>query len=151
MIRYTPDLDYIEGYEILKPKHRLKALGEAIQILNQKGYNIELFGVEDFYQDMRVYNWETVAYQIIVSIPEKITHIFGSEPEYKYNFETLYEGSEYILIDPERENVRISATEIRESLVKNHGRLYKDKDIFNNLLDESKRISNLKIKAFSDV
>lgn len=40
--------------------------------------------------------------------------VFGSEPEYKPYFNRAYPWAEYILVDPDRKDVPISATQIRE-------------------------------------
>ena len=40
--------------------------------------------------------------------------VFGSEPEYKPYFNRAYPWAEYVLVDPDRKEVPISATQVRE-------------------------------------
>lgn len=44
--------------------------------------------------------------------------VFGSEPEYKPYFNRAYPWAEYVLVDPDRKDVPISATQIREMSTK---------------------------------
>lgn len=51
---------------------------------------------------------------IMLSLTGHFTAVFGSEPGYKPYFNRAYPWAEYIIVDPERSDVPISATKIRK-------------------------------------
>lgn len=80
---------------------------DSIVVLNI----VDEWGEED-------YDWWKGAEMIVEAIPEKITHIFSSEPDYDKFFRNFY-NAEHRVLDPKRSKVPISATEIRQNLVDN--------------------------------
>lgn len=118
-------------YMCLEPEYRMNFLGTAIRDLE----NVKLIEVKDNFYDCN-YDWEAVGKDIIAAIPETITHVFGSEPEYESIFKKIYKDAEYVLIDPDRVHVNISATTIRD-----YGdEIWKYPYIFEMLLPEMQKI-----------
>ncbi|MDH5403748.1 MAG: AAA family ATPase, partial [Candidatus Heimdallarchaeota archaeon] len=66
--------------------------------------------------DIDMYDWEFGCDQVIKAIPEKITHVFSSEPSYEPYFSKYYIGANIILLDKHRSIVSISSTQIRRNL-----------------------------------
>lgn len=94
-INYIPALD------------RLSWLGETLNDME----NIHILYIDD-------YGWEEGAKRITDAIPEKITHVFSSEPSYEDYFNKLYPFAEHVVIDSMKDTVNTSATEIRSDIYK---------------------------------
>lgn len=82
--------------------------------------NIEVLAVEDSQAEDYSTLWEEGAERIKEAIPEKITHVYSSEPSYDKWFKQCY-GEEvvHVVLDELREQYPISATDIREKGVFN--------------------------------
>jgi HTH-type transcriptional repressor of NAD biosynthesis genes len=107
-----------DGIKYIPHDIRLSWLGEAFNDLD----NIEILHVEDEDWD-NDYNWQEGAKLITNAIPEKITHVFSSEPEYADHFNKWYPFAKHILVDDKRKTVTISATELRRNLYDNWDKL----------------------------
>jgi HTH-type transcriptional repressor of NAD biosynthesis genes len=59
-------------------------------------------------------DWENGANKIKAAIPETITHVFSSEPEYDQYFKRDYPHAKHVIIDANRKWVPISASKIRK-------------------------------------
>lgn len=118
-------------YMCLEPEYRMNFLGSAIRDIE----NVKLIEIKDNFYDCN-YDWEAVGKDIIDAIPETITHVFGSEVEYKEIFNKIYKDAEYVILDPERIHFNISATKIREC----GDEIWKYPSMFEMLLPEMQKI-----------
>ena len=101
-----------DGIKYMPAQERLSWLGE---VLNTHFYKKEvgIIHIEDRPEDEE-HDWEYGASLIKKQIPEKLTHIFSSEPEYSEHFDKHYPGVEHVIIDAKREDYPISSTKIRK-------------------------------------
>lgn len=79
--------------------------------------NITVLAVEDIKisENGLEYAWVEGAKRIKKAIPEKITHVFSSEPEYEPYFKLAYgEDIIHVVTDEGKNTIPISATKIRE-------------------------------------
>ncbi|WP_077212333.1 multifunctional transcriptional regulator/nicotinamide-nucleotide adenylyltransferase/ribosylnicotinamide kinase NadR [Bacillus dakarensis] len=81
--------------------------------LTKEMKHVKVMEVEDHDGD-EDYNWEEGALKIKKAIGKNIDVVFSSELDYDPIFQELYPEAKHVLIDPEREQVPISATEIRK-------------------------------------
>ena len=81
--------------------------------------HVKVISVEDD-QGNEDYDWEEGARKIKQAIGRPIDYVFSSEIDYQDIFTKLYPTSKHILIDPDRRQVGISATKIREEGVFHH-------------------------------
>lgn len=96
-------LSYIPG------QIRLRWLSQLTKEMN----NIKVVEVED-HDGNEDYDWKEGALKIREAIGREIDTVFSSEIEYGPIFKELYPEAEHILIDEKREQIPISATQIRE-------------------------------------
>jgi HTH-type transcriptional repressor of NAD biosynthesis genes len=92
---------------------RLSWLGELVHDLE----NIEIIHIVDNY-GVFDYEWKSGCKAVKKAIKEDIDYVFSSEQGYDDIFKTYYPRSKHIVIDDNRCEVPISATEIRENLYK---------------------------------
>lgn len=100
-----------DGIKYMPKEVRMSWLGEFAAEYE----NIFVVNVDDDWSE-KEYDWEEGANMIKVSIPEEITHVFGSEPEYYTHHKHNFPRAEYIVVDENREAVPISATDIRRNV-----------------------------------
>jgi HTH-type transcriptional repressor of NAD biosynthesis genes len=81
--------------------------------------HVKVLSIEDN-QGNEDYDWEEGATRIKQAIGRTIDFVFSSELEYHDIFAKLYPTSKHIVIDPDRRQVGISATKIREEGVFHH-------------------------------
>lgn len=84
-----------------------------------KNNDIKILGLDETGIVPYPNGWEEWSKRIKNIVNEKIDFIFGSNVEYSENYKKFFPNSKYVLIDELRENVPISATEIRENINKN--------------------------------
>lgn len=75
--------------------------------------HVKVIGVEDHDGD-EDYDWSEGASQIKAAIGKNIDVVFSSELEYDSIFQELYPEASHMLIDKNRDQIPISATEIRK-------------------------------------
>jgi len=102
-----------DGIKYMPAEVRLSWIGRSLNDLD----NIEIINIKDDHWNDD-YNWEEGASAIKAAIPEKITHVFSSEPEYDKYFSIYYPEAKHIVIDEGRDIVNISATELRKNIYK---------------------------------
>ena len=107
-----------DGIRYIPAEVRLSWLGESFSNIE----NIKIIHIEDNHGDSD-YDWEEGAKMIKEAIGKPIDYVFSSEKSYDDIFKKNYPGSGHIVIDNERENVNISATEIRKDIYGNWDRL----------------------------
>ena len=95
------DIKFIPAIE------RLSWMGETLRDLE----NIHILHVDE-------YEWDDTSRKIMQLIPEKITHVFSSEESYSEYFDKTYPDAEHVIIDNSRNTVNISATKIRNNILK---------------------------------
>lgn len=81
--------------------------------------HVKVISIEDD-QGNEDYDWEEGATSIKQAIGRPIDVVFSSELDYQDIFKKLYPTSTHILIDPDRRQVEISATKIREEGIFKH-------------------------------
>ena len=102
-----------DGIKYMPADVRMSWIGASVADLE----NIDVINIiDDQWNDN--YNWEEGSNKIRQAIPEKLTHVFSSEPEYDKYFKAYYPGTEHIVVDEGRNAVSISATELRRDLYK---------------------------------
>lgn len=107
-----------DGIKYIPSEIRLSWIGEAVKDIAE----IKIVHIEDD-QTENDYDWEEGSKRITNAIEDMITHVFSSEVSYDDIFKMYYPGVEHIVIDPERKNVNISATEIRQNIYGNWDKL----------------------------
>ncbi|MCC3358756.1 multifunctional transcriptional regulator/nicotinamide-nucleotide adenylyltransferase/ribosylnicotinamide kinase NadR [Bacillus sp. REN16] len=105
------DRELCEGsqFPYVPSRIRLRWLSQ----LTKEMKHVKVIEVEDDASD-EDYNWEEGANQIKTAIGKNIDVVFSSEVEYGPIFKRLYTEATHILIDEKRDQVPISATEIRK-------------------------------------
>jgi len=83
-----------------------------LSMLTKDMPHVKVIAVEDGYGE-NDYDWAEGAAMIKKGIGKHIDYVFSSETEYDVIFTKLYPDSNHVLIDPNRTNVKISATKIR--------------------------------------
>lgn len=106
------------NFKYIKHDKRLQWLDQIASDLP----NVKVISAEDF--DDEYNSWEDGAViikdKVLKDCGKTINVIFGSEIDYKEKFEKLYENSKYILLDQNRSEFNISASNIRkEGVFKN--------------------------------
>jgi HTH-type transcriptional regulator, transcriptional repressor of NAD biosynthesis genes len=81
--------------------------------------HVKVLSIEDD-QGNEDYDWEEGATRIKQAIGRPIDSVFSSELDYQDIFTKLYPTSKHVLIDPDRRQVGISATKIREEGIFHH-------------------------------
>lgn len=84
--------------------------------------NVSVVNVKDNWRDDN-YDWDKGAEMIKMAIGKPIDFIFSSEPTYNPAFARNYPGAKHIVVDEKREEVPISATEIRKDVFKHWDKL----------------------------
>jgi len=112
---YDKTICKIAGIKYMPPEERLNWLGEE---LAKSPIRYKIIHIEDRPFDNE-HDWEYGAQLIKQQIPEKITHVFSSEPEYTEKFSALYPGTKHVLLDETRRTYPISSTMIRDNLFDN--------------------------------
>jgi len=102
-----------DGIKYMPAEVRMSWIGASVADLE----NIEVINIVDDQWNYN-YDWEEGSNKIRNAIPEKLTHVFSSEPEYDKYFKAYYPGTEHVVIDEGRNAVSISATELRKDLYK---------------------------------
>lgn len=103
-----------DGIKYMPYDIRLSWLGE----LTSNMENVKVIDIEDKCGDLD-YDWEDGAAKIKAKIGKKIDCVFSSEQSYESIFNKLYPESKHIIVDCDRANYKISATEIRRNLYDN--------------------------------
>lgn len=99
-----------DGVKYMPAEVRMSWIGEYVSGMD----GVEVINIKDDWSD-EDYDWWKGAEMIVDAIPEKITHIFSSEPDYDKFFRNFYDA-EHIVIDAARKIVSISATTIRRNV-----------------------------------
>lgn len=107
-----------DGIKYIPAEQRLSWLGQLLSDLE----NVKIIHIKDDYGNTD-YNWEEGRDNVRRQIRKPIDFIFSSEEEYKVIFESLYPEAKHVVIDSERQNVPISATELRKNLFSNWDKL----------------------------
>lgn len=102
-----------DGIKYMPAEVRMSWIGRSLNDLD----NIEIINIKDDHWNDD-YNWEEGANAIKAAIPEKITRVFSSEPEYDKYFSLYYPEAKHVVIDEGRNIVPISATELRKNIYK---------------------------------
>ncbi|MFC1696748.1 multifunctional transcriptional regulator/nicotinamide-nucleotide adenylyltransferase/ribosylnicotinamide kinase NadR [Nanoarchaeota archaeon] len=98
----------------MSAEKRMSWIGESLNDFE----NIKLINIVDN-QTEEDYDWDEGANNIKNAIGKPIDYIFSSEPQYDEMFKKNYPDAKHIIIDQNRNNVNISATEIRKDVYKN--------------------------------
>ncbi|WP_449536256.1 multifunctional transcriptional regulator/nicotinamide-nucleotide adenylyltransferase/ribosylnicotinamide kinase NadR [Ferdinandcohnia sp. Marseille-Q9671] len=104
------DRELCEGSKLpyIPSRIRLRWLSQLTKDMK----HVKVIEVEDHDGD-EDYDWSEGALQIKAAIGKKIDVVFSSEVEYDPIFQELYPEATHILLDEKREQVPISATDIR--------------------------------------
>jgi HTH-type transcriptional regulator, transcriptional repressor of NAD biosynthesis genes len=94
--------------EYIPPQIRLRWLSQ----LTRDMPHVKVVSIED-HQGNDDYDWKKGAQLIKEAIGKHIDYVFSSESEYNDIFTEIYPDSMHVMIDPERSQVKISATAIR--------------------------------------
>jgi HTH-type transcriptional repressor of NAD biosynthesis genes len=108
------ELSERDGISYISPDKRLSWLGKLASNMD----NVFILDIEDEY-GINDYCWDDGASRIKEAIEEPINLVFSSEESYTETFNILYPDAEHIIIDNERNNIKISATDIRKDLYGN--------------------------------
>ncbi|MCY3414947.1 MAG: multifunctional transcriptional regulator/nicotinamide-nucleotide adenylyltransferase/ribosylnicotinamide kinase NadR [Candidatus Heimdallarchaeota archaeon] len=102
-----------DGIPYISPEQRLVWMGKAISDMENVSI-LHLVDDGDVVDDQDQYNWERGTKQVIDAIGT-FTHVFSSESEYDPIFQQYYPFAEHIIIDSEKINHQISASDIRKN------------------------------------
>ncbi len=105
----------IRDAELFNGRLKYIPLQKRIEWLKQVAIplkNVEVFSFEDG-DGIDYISWEDGAKQIMNHIGENVDCVFGSEPSYREVFKKYYPHAKYIMLDHNRKEYPISATEIR--------------------------------------
>jgi len=83
-----------------------------LSMLTKDMPHVKVIEIEDDHGE-NDYDWAKGAAMIKKRIGKPIEYVFSSEKEYDPIFSKLYPDSKHVVIDPNRTNVKISATQIR--------------------------------------
>ncbi len=107
-----------DGIKYIPDEVRLSWMGQAVNDLE----NVKLIRIEDDQWDEN-YDWDSGAEMIKKAIGKKIYFVFSSEKEYEKHFKKNFPGGKHMIIEPARETINISGTEIRKELYKHWDKL----------------------------